>query len=60
MITLFTHGTDNSVLVGVASYFIIGAVVMKVKFQATGSDIIPNKMFWIALPGLIKVIHKNF
>ncbi len=28
---------------------------MKYRYNATGSDIIPNKAFWIMLPGLIKV-----
>lgn len=28
---------------------------MKFKFDASGTDIIPNKTFWFSLPGLIKV-----
>ena len=36
-------------------YFIAGAVVMKVRYQATGSELIPNKTFWMALPILVKV-----
>ena len=36
-------------------YFIVGAVVMKVRYQATGSDLIPNKGFWESLPLLVKV-----
>ena len=28
---------------------------MKFRYQATGSDLIPNKSFWTALPILVKV-----
>jgi len=45
-------------LLGVlAGYFIVGALVMKFKFQATGTDIIPNKGFWFVLPFLVKVYN---
>jgi len=37
------------------TYFITGMVIMKVKYEKTGSDIIPNKQFWMSLPFLIKV-----
>ena len=40
---------------GVISYFVAGALIMKYRYNATGTDIIPNKKFWIMLPGLIKV-----
>lgn len=40
-------------------YFIIGAVILKVKYQRAGSEIIPNKGFWFALPILIKVSPAN-
>ena len=30
---------------------------MKYRYNATGTDIIPNKKFWIMLPGLIKVYY---
>ena len=33
----------------------VGAIIMKVRYQATGSDIIPNKSFWMSLPLLVKV-----
>lgn len=36
-------------------YFITGIAIMKFKYQATGSDIIPNKLFWMSLPYLVKV-----
>ena len=32
-----------------------GMIVMRVKFDKTGSDVIPNKGFWFALPFLVKV-----
>ena len=34
-------------------------IIMKVKFQKTGSDIIPNKAFWMSLPLLVKVKVKS-
>ena len=36
-------------------YFVAGMIVMRVKFDKTGSDVIPNKGFWFALPFLVKV-----
>ena len=36
-------------------YFIVGAIIMKVKYDATGTDLIPNKDFWLGLPHLLKV-----
>ncbi|KAL0482161.1 hypothetical protein AKO1_013330 [Acrasis kona] len=41
-------------LVCVVLYFIIGALLLKFKFQKTGSDIIPQKEFWMDLPVLVK------
>ena len=38
-----------------AAYFVIGAVVLKFRSQKSGSDLIVNKIFWFALPGLVKV-----
>jgi len=37
------------------AYFIAGMVIMKMKYEKTGSDIIPNEQFWMSLPFLIKV-----
>lgn len=45
--------------VALVAYFVIGMVIMKVKFQATGSDIIPNKSFWFGLPLLVKVMKED-
>ena len=33
----------------------VGVIVMKVKYQAAGVDLIPNKAFWKSVPFLIKV-----
>lgn len=44
-----------SLLVGIVVYFIMGGVVMKVKYNAAGIDLIPNRVFWKSIPGLIKV-----
>lgn len=41
-------------IVGVGVYFVMGAVVMRVKYNASGQDLIPNKAFWKSLPGLLK------
>jgi len=35
-------------------YLVIGALIKKFKFGAEGTDIIPNKEFWVDLPSLIK------
>ncbi len=32
---------------------------MKVHFHKEGTDIIPQKFFWFALPGLIKVRYRS-
>ena len=37
------------------TYFIVGAIILKFKFERSGTDIIPQKVFWFSLPGLIKV-----
>jgi len=42
------------VLVGFSVYFIVGLIIKKVKFDAHGTDLIPNRDFWCGLPGLMK------
>ena len=42
-------------LVAFITYFVIGAVILKVKYDKTGSDLIIHKAFWKDLPFLIKV-----
>ena len=42
------------------AYFVVGAVIMRVKYEATGTDIIPNKNFWFNIPFLIKVKNVVF
>lgn len=39
----------------VVVYFVAGMIIMRVKFNKTGTDIIPNKEFWLAVPFLVKV-----
>ncbi|KAL4222528.1 hypothetical protein ACF0H5_018567 [Mactra antiquata] len=34
-------------------YLVAGTIFMKMRLNATGSDLIPNKNFWFSLPGLI-------
>ena len=42
-------------LVAFVSYFVIGAIILRVKYQKSGSDLIINKEFWKDFPILIKV-----
>ena len=51
---LYTPSTFSFIF-GVGMYFIVGAIIMKVKYDATGTDLIPNKDFWLGLPHLLKV-----
>ena len=53
--SLFFIQIFNRLLVAMITYFIAGALVMKFHYQATGSDIVPNKAFWVQFPFLIKV-----
>lgn len=46
----------SSLIIGTTGYFIIGGIIRKVHFKKSGAEIIPNKTFWFALPGAIKVI----
>ncbi|XP_077979005.1 cation-dependent mannose-6-phosphate receptor-like [Glandiceps talaboti] len=41
-------------IVLVTLYIVVGILYMKFVREAEGTDLIPNKMFWISLPGLIK------
>jgi len=43
-------------ITGVAAYFIAGAIIMHVKFHKSGLEMVPQKNFWFALPGLVKVL----
>jgi len=47
----------NRLVVAIVLYFVVGMIIMRVKFEKTGSDIIPNKTFWTSLPFLVKVKH---
>jgi len=38
------------------AYCVVGMVVMRVKYDKTGTDVIPNKGLWFSLPSLVKVI----
>ena len=42
-------------LVAFITYFAVGAVILKVKYDKTGSDLIIHKAFWMDFPFLIKV-----
>jgi hypothetical protein len=37
-------------------YFAAGVVVQKFVFKKEGMEMIPNSAFWLALPGLVKVL----
>ena len=45
----------NRLVAVVSIYLITGSIIMKLKYQANGSDVIPHKGFWITLPFLVKV-----
>jgi hypothetical protein len=45
-----------SLIVGVAAYFIVGTLVMVFHYKESGTNVVPNKNFWIQFPLLIKVI----
>ena len=49
----------NRLVIGIISYFVAGLLVMKFYKKASGTDIIPNKGFWIAAPVLIKVLAQH-
>lgn len=41
---------------GILVYFVAGIAMQHVRYQATGSDLFPNKQFWCSLlPGLVLV-----
>jgi hypothetical protein len=42
-------------MAGIAAYFIVGGLIMKFRYEKAGTDLIIHKLFWFALPGLIKV-----
>ena len=42
-------------IAGIIGYIVIGAIIMKVHFNKNGLDIVPQKMFWFVVPGLIMV-----
>ena len=37
------------------TYFLVGVLVLKFKYQKKSYDLIPQRSFWFALPGLVKV-----
>ena len=37
------------------AYFVAGAIILNKKYEKTGVDMIPQRVFWFALPGLVKV-----
>ena len=46
----------NSAFAVFVTYFVVGAIVLRVKYQKSGSDLIINKSFWKDFPFLVKVI----
>ena len=42
-------------LAAIVTYFVAGAIVLKFKYERTGTDIIPQKNYWFELPILVKV-----
>ena len=52
---LYVYSAINRLVVAIIVYFVAGMIIMRVKYEKTGSDIIPNKTFWTTLPFLVKV-----
>lgn len=48
-----------SVIIGVVVYLVVGVIVMKFKYSAAGTDLIPNNAFWAGFPLLLKVLHSQ-
>ena len=42
-------------LVAFITYFVAGVIILNKKYEKTGADMIPQRVFWFALPGLVKV-----
>jgi hypothetical protein len=54
--SLLTHLLFFCSLICLATAYLIGGMIfMKFARKASGTDIIPNKQFWLGFPGLIKV-----
>ena len=52
---LYVYSAINRLVVAIIVYFVAGMIIMRVKYEKSGSDIIPNKTFWTTLPFLVKV-----
>ena len=39
----------------ILTYFIVGGIILHVKFERRGLEVVPQKSFWFALPLLVKV-----
>jgi hypothetical protein len=50
--------THRILPLGISIYFVAGVLIMKFHYNAAGTDIIPNKNFWMDFPLLIKVNDK--
>ena len=56
MCTVTIHGVIHCrALAAFVTYFIVGAVFLRVKHQKSGTDLIIHKEFWKDFPFLIKV-----
>ena len=51
--------THRILPLGIAIYIVAGVLIMKFHYNAAGTDVIPNKKFWMELPLLIKVSKKQ-
>ena len=45
-------------LVFAVGYVVAGVILQKFYKKKQGSDIIPNKEFWVSLPGYVKVMQR--
>ena len=40
-----------------AVVYVVAGVILKKFYKKEGSDVIPNKVFWVSLPGYVKVMQ---
>ena len=57
MYTLQCLITHRILPLGIIVYIVAGVLLMKYRYNAAGTDVIPNKKFWMEFPLLIKVKH---
>ena len=44
----------------IVAYFVIGGIILHVKFDKRGAEVVPQKSFWFDLPLLVRVCEKTY